>query len=100
MNFITLKLLTIVVDEALGGIIEKEISNLGAKGYTITHVEGKGSTGERDNPWVGENLKIETLVSEDVCNKIIKFISVKYLNKYPLIVFFSEVSVIRPSHFL
>lgn len=100
MNFVTLKLLTIVVDDALGRIIEKEISELGAKGYTITHVEGKGETGERDNLWVGENVKIETLVSQEVCEKIIKMLAEKYLNNYPLILFVAEVNVIRPGHFL
>ena len=56
-------LLTIIVEEVLAASIEKEIVALGAKGYTTSSVSGKGLSGMRDNQWEGENIKIETIVS-------------------------------------
>lgn len=93
-------LLTIIVEESLAAIIEKEIVELGAKGYTLSNVSGKGLTGLRDNPWEGENIKIETIVSDDNCKNILRHLQRKYFDKYAIIAFYHPVNVIRTAHFL
>lgn len=93
-------LLTIIVEESLAAIIEKEIGELGAKGYTLSNVSGKGLTGLRDNPWEGENIKIETIVSDDNCKNILRHLQRKYFDKYAIIAFHHPVNVIRTAHFL
>ena len=95
-----LKLLTIIVDEALKSTIEEEITLLGAKGYTLTHVEGKGTSGERNNAWVGENIKIETIVAEEISVKILDLLSDKYFGKYAIIAYCTDVNVMRVDHFI
>lgn len=95
-----LKLLTIIVDEALKSTIEEEITQLGAKGYTITHVEGKGTSGERNNAWVGQNIKIETVVAEEISVKILHLLSDKYFKKYAIIAYCTDVKVMRVDHFI
>lgn len=94
-----LKLLTIIVDEALKSTIEEEITLLGAKGYTLTHVEGKGTHGERNNAWVGENIKIETVVAEEVSLKILNLLAEKYFERYAIIAYCTDVYVVRVDHF-
>ncbi len=96
----TLNLLTIIAEEALSVTIEKEIQQLGAKGYTSSNVSGKGLSGVRDNQWEGENIKIETVVSEDSCKKILKHLEEKYFDRYALIAFYHPVQVVRTNHFL
>jgi hypothetical protein len=44
-----LNLLTIIAEEALAPSIEKEIVEMGAKGYTSSTVSGKGLHVLRDN---------------------------------------------------
>ncbi len=95
-----LNLLTIIAEEALSATIEKEIQQLGAKGYTSSHVSGKGLSGTRDNQWEGENIKIETVVSEDICRKILKHVEEKYFDRYALIAFYHPVNVVRTNHFI
>ena len=95
-----LNLLTIIAEEALSATIETEIQQLGAKGYTSSHVSGRGLSGIRDNQWEGENIKIETVVSEDICRKILKHLEQKYFDRYALIAFYHPVNVVRTNHFL
>ena len=96
----TLHLLTIIAEEALARSIEKEIEELGAKGYTSSTVSGKGLTGLRDNQWEGENIKIETIVSEEVCMQVLDHLREKYFDRYALIAFYFPVHVVRPNHFV
>ncbi len=95
-----LNLLTIIAEEALASAIENKIIELGAKGYTSSAVSGKGLTGVRDNQWEGENIKIETIVSEDTCKAILKYLQQTYFDKFAMIAFHQPVNVIRTNHFL
>lgn len=94
-----LQLLTIIAEESLATLLEKEISLMGAKGYTASKVTGKGVHSLRDNPWEGENIKIETITSEENCKKILEHLQQKYFEKYALIAFYHSVNVVRTSHF-
>lgn len=95
-----LNLLTIVAEEVLLSTLEEEISLLGTKGYTVSSVSGKGPSGIRDNHWEGKNVKIETIVSEEICNKIIDHLHKKYVDRYALITYHHPVNVVRTNHFI
>ena len=95
-----LNLLTIIAEEALTASIEKEILEMGARGYTASAVSGKGLHGLRDNQWEGENVKIETIVSDENCQKILSHLQRKYFERYAMIAFYHPVSVVRTDHFL
>ena len=95
-----LSLLTIIAEEALAPVIEKEIIARGAKGYTTSTVSGRGLSGVRDNQWEGENVKIETVVPQEVCDAILSHLERTYFDKYAMIAFHSPVNVIRTSHFV
>jgi hypothetical protein len=95
----TLQLLTIIAEESLTNILEKEIVSLGAKGYTSTSASGKGLHQVRDNQWEGENVKIETITTEENCKLILAYLEKKYFDKYALIAFYHPVNVVRTSHF-
>lgn len=95
-----LQLLTIIAEEALAELLEDEIVELGAKGYTASQVSGKSLGNVRNNPWEGENVKIETIVPAPVCQKILEHLKGKYLERYALIAFYYPVNVIRTHHFM
>lgn len=95
-----LHLLTIIAEENLAEELQELILQLGAKGYTTTAVGGKSINRNRDNPWDGENIKIETIVSEENCQRILNQLEEKYLDRVGLIAFHSPVNVVRSSHFL
>ena len=95
-----LHLLTIIAEETLGPLIEKEILELGAKGYTTAAASGRGLHVLRDNQWEGENIRIETIVPEHICAKILEHLQRKYFDRYAMIAFHHPVGVVRTSHFL
>lgn len=92
-------LLTIIAEDVLAPAIEKEIEQLGAKGYTVSSVTGKSMDKTRDNPWEGENIKIETIVTEEISEKIMKHLQEKYFDRYAMIAFSHPVQVVRSHHF-
>lgn len=100
MKLTELKLLTIIADDSLEHVIEQEIIAIGAKGYTVSHVNGKGETGSRDSAWSGENVKIETIVSAGTCEKILVHLSKNYFGKYAMIAYCFDVQTIRSDHFI
>lgn len=94
-----LKLVTIIAEEVLEATLEKEIISLGAKGYTVATVRGKGEQGKRESIWEGENVKIETIVSEEVSAKILDHLQRKYFDKYAMVAYVLDVQVVRTQHF-
>jgi nitrogen regulatory protein P-II 2 len=94
------KLVTIIADESLKKILEEDIIALGARGYTVTNVEGKGKTGSRDSAWSGENVKIETIVPPSICENILSYVAANYFERYAVIAYSFDVQTIRSNHFM
>ncbi len=95
-----LQLLTIIAEESLTSLLEKEIIAFGAKGYTASNVSGKGLHNLRDNQWEGENIKLETITSEENCQLILNHLEKKYFERYAMIAFYHPVHVIRNQQFI
>lgn len=99
MNLIPLKLVTIIALDALQQKLIKDIKACGCKGYTIAEVEGESIHAQHFTDWEGRNIKIETLVKEEVALKIMETLSTKYFDKYSIIAFISTVEVLRKEKF-
>ena len=99
MKLVPLKLVTIIALDALEQKLIADIKQCGSKGYTISEVEGEGIHSKHFTDWEGRNIKIETLVKEEVATKILENISSKYFGKYSIVCFLSTVEVLRPEKF-
>ncbi|ACY49536.1 P-II family nitrogen regulator [Rhodothermus marinus] len=95
MLTVTLKLVTIVAERVLQERLLRELKELGARGYTLTEVSGEGSRGVRASEWEGHNVKIETIVSPEVADRIIEHIAEHYFQYYAVIVYAQPVEVVR-----
>jgi len=95
------KLLTIVTEAVLEDQICKELKELGATGYTVTDARGSGSRGKRDAGWssVG-NVRIEVVCEEAVAERISIMLQRRYYEDYAMIIFVSDVAVLRPDKFM
>jgi nitrogen regulatory protein P-II 2 len=100
MNLIQLQLVTIISERYLKRDLVKLIVKLGAKGYTITDVEGEGSRGIRASEWEGKNVKIETIVSDTIADKIIEAIANEYFENYAVITYSKSVKVVRGDKYI
>ncbi len=95
MALVSLKLVTIIAEGFLEERLVREIKKLGAKGYTITSARGEGSRGVRASEWEGNNIRLETIVSPSVAEKILNRLAEVYFANYAVIAFVENVEVVR-----
>lgn len=100
MQLTPLKCITIISERFLKEEIIEMIKKSGAKGYTITDAEGEGSRGIRASEWEGKNVKLEAIVSDEVAESIMKSISNEYFANYAVIVYNSDVKVVRGDKYI
>lgn len=95
MHTVELKLVTLIIERVLKDKVLRDLKKLGAKGWTLTNVSGSGSRGVRASEWEGENLRVETVVSPVVAEKIVEHVAAKYFEHYAVIVYMENVQVVR-----
>ena len=100
MNTTTLKIVTIVTERILEARLLRKLEELGAKGYTLTQATGKGSRGVRASEWEGPDTRIETLVSEEVSQKIVEYLSDRFFEHYAVIVYVQDADVVRGDKYI
>ncbi|MDJ0748447.1 MAG: transcriptional regulator [Woeseiaceae bacterium] len=97
----TRKLITIVTEAVLEQEVCEALEDLGAVGYTVTNARGKGSRGVRDAGWsTSSNVRVEVVCSDDVAQRIAEHLQQKYYDNYAMIIFESDVRVLRPDKFV
>lgn len=94
------KLLTIITEAALEDTLETDLNTLGAKGYTILDARGSGHNGLRSANWdASKNIRIEVICSEEVADKVVGHLQKTYYKNYAMILFLTNVEVLRPDRF-
>jgi nitrogen regulatory protein P-II 2 len=102
MQLYPLKLVTVVGETVITKAIIAEGLRLGASGFTLTDVDGRGSRDARTGIMIGsaKTRKIEFVVSEAVAVAILEHISHTYFEHYACIAWLSDVSVVRGEHYV
>ncbi|MFQ3663474.1 MAG: transcriptional regulator [Chloroflexaceae bacterium] len=95
-----LKLVTIVAEAVLEERILRELRQLGARGYTVVMARGEGTRGIHASSWEGPNLRIETLVSPEVAERIMSHVAAHYFTDYAVIVYSVDAEVVRGEKYL
>ncbi len=94
------KLLTIITENALEGILLKDLERLGAGGYTITDARGKGARGVRNSAWDATgNIRVEVVCDGPTAEAIAAHLQARYYDNYAMILFTTDVAVLRPEKF-
>lgn len=94
------KLLTIVVEAPLEQRMVKDLERFGVHGYTITDARGKGSRGVRDAGWERSgNIRVEVVCDATCAAALAEHLQKHYFDNYAMILFVSDVEVLRPEKF-
>ncbi|MEX0960907.1 MAG: DUF3240 family protein [Burkholderiales bacterium] len=94
------KLVVIVAESALEKVLTRELLALGAHGYTVSDVRGRGAHGEREAAWTEDrNVRIEVVCEEEVAQRIALHVKERYAEHYALVVYVLDVGVLRGEKF-
>ncbi len=81
-------LLVIISEAVLEDTLIDEITDLGAKGYTITDARGRGTHGTRAGRWTqGGNIRIEVIGNAQLCGRIVERLQRAYEKDYGLLMY-------------
>jgi hypothetical protein len=94
------RLLTIICEADLERQLVSEFERLGISGHTITDARGQGVHGDRDGLWpASANIRIEVLCESSALDALLSLLELHYFKSYGLVVFVSDVSVLRADRF-
>ncbi len=95
-----MKMITIITESVLEHGLLEDIEKLGAKGYTVMNVRGKGRHGVRHGDWSGDsNIQVEVVCESETAEKIAEHLQKNYYKDYAMKVFISDVKVLRSDGF-
>ena len=94
------ELITIITEAVLETELCKKIEQIGATGYTVIDVRGKGHTGNRGGDWKeSANIQIEVVCNAHLAEVITYTLEKNYFDDYAMIVYRSPVTVLRSDKF-
>lgn len=99
MQLHKMKRVTLVAEALIAEQLQDAILQLGASGFTTTKAEGRGSRGVRASQWEGRNAKIETIVTDEVADKILQHLAERYFENFAVIAYCHDVQVVRGDKF-
>lgn len=95
MKTIPLCLVTIIAEALLKERLIHDLREAGAKGFTITDADGEGCRQRRVGEILGANIRLETIVSDEVADRLLNLLSTEYFERYAVIAFLTTVNVVR-----
>lgn len=94
------KLVVIITEGALENTLARELIALGAHGYTVSDVRGRGSRGTRESAWEADrNIRIDVICDEAVAERIATAMQERYYDNYAMTLFVADIGVLRPQKF-
>jgi nitrogen regulatory protein P-II 2 len=99
MNRTSCKLVTLIVEDELQSRITEELKSLGATGHTAFKATGEGMHHQRASEWEGENVVIQTLVTDETADRIMEHIADRYFGRFSVTAYVVTAEVIRGEKF-
>jgi nitrogen regulatory protein PII len=100
MNMYPMKLVTIICEALVREPLTQLLDEVGARGYTLFSVEGRGARGLRtgDIQEFG-NIQVEVVVTPKVAEVLLERLQEEFFQQVAMIAYESEVRVLRPGKF-
>lgn len=95
MDLTPLVLITIIAEPVLEETITAELLRLGATGYTVGEVHGRGSRGIRSGDIPGASVRIETVLPPLVARRVLERVQELWFPHYAVIAWKTAVEVVR-----
>lgn len=99
MSTVIRQLVTIITEPVIEHKIIEDIKKCGAKGYSVSSVRGEGTTGNRSLDLNGPSIRLETVVTDKVAEKILQMLADHYFDRYATVAWITPAHVARPGRF-
>jgi nitrogen regulatory protein PII len=102
MEFHKAKQVVIITETTIADAVIELITRLGAPGYTLQGVKGKGNRGLRAGTGfanIYENVRVEVVASEPVAKAIVEAVINKFFTNYAGFAYLQDVEVVRAAKF-
>lgn len=99
MNTADRQLITIVAEAVVERRIIDDVKRCGAKGYSLSHVTGEGITGKHSIDLNGPSIRLESVVTEEVAQRILEMLARDYFDRYAVVAWLTPARVARPERF-
>lgn len=90
---------TIVAEAAVESRLIADVKRLGAKGYSIGHVRGEGTTGRHLQDLNGPSVRLETVVTGPIADAILSHLDTSYFGRFAVVAWVTPADVLRPERF-
>lgn len=93
------KLVTVVIESGLARRLEQDLMRCGAKGFTTTMAHGAGPRNQRASDIEGGNVRIESVVNNEVLDAFLEKLKQDYFPHYAISCWISQVEVVRDERY-
>jgi len=93
------RLVTIISEPVVSKEIVALAKTLGSSGFTSSDVRGEGSGDKSSGEVPDEKIKIEIVANSTLAEKIMAEVAAHYFKNYSIIVYSTEIRVLRPEKF-
>jgi nitrogen regulatory protein P-II 2 len=99
MQLEPMKLITVVAEKFIKDQLVQKVLELGATGCSYHPTEGKGLREARHDDAFSENFQLKVVCPDGVAAKILAYISEHFFAHYAIVVWLTDVEVMRGKHF-
>ena len=92
-------LVTVVAEAILEHRLVRDLREVGAHGWTITDARGRGSRGVRADEFEGDNVRLETLVTQEMADRFLAVLARDYFPLYAVVAWTTPAAVVRPDKY-
>ena len=93
------QIVTVIAEAAVESRLIEDVKRLGARGYSIGHVRGEGTTGRLLQDLNGPSVRLETIVTEAVADAILKHLAAEYFGRFAVVAWVAPARVLRSERF-
>jgi nitrogen regulatory protein P-II 2 len=94
------KLIVVICEAALEKVLVEDAHRLGAAGYTIADVRGRGRGGTREGAWEADrSIEMKVIGDAGFAERFAAHVLAAYCEHYSVTMYLGDVSVLRPEKF-
>ena len=92
-------IVTIIAEAVVEPQLIKDVKRLGARGYSVGHVRGEGTTGRHLQDLNGPSVRLETIVPEAIADAILEHLAAEYFGRFAVVAWVTPARVLRSDRF-